>query len=141
MCFVDADHAGETVTGHSTSGGVLFAVSASGMQCPIAWRSKKQTATAHSTAEAEIIAACDGLRLLLMPMAGTLDTVLGSDLVASVMLGDAQVAERCIKHGYSKTLKHVKKYQRASLCFVHGVFEDEINGITFPSCQHRRQHV
>ena len=131
MCFVDADHAGEVASGHSTSGAVLFLVSDDGMQCPIAWRSKKQSATAHSTAEAEIIAASDGLRWLLLPMAGTLDSIMGSALVSSVVLGDAMVAERCIKKGWSKALKHLRKCQRVSLCFLHDVFEDESNGITF----------
>ena len=82
----------------------MFFTNDRGLQCPISWRSKKQTATAYSTVEAEVVAASDGLRMLSMPVVGTLQEISGAECVAGVMMGDAQVAERCIRTGWSQTL-------------------------------------
>eukprot|EP00969_Alexandrium_andersonii_P148981 6587605-Alexandrium_andersonii.AAC.1 len=75
--FVDADHAGEKATSRSTSGGVVFLEAAGGFRCPIGWRSKRQSCTAASTGEAEIVAKSEGARMLGLPLADLAETFFG----------------------------------------------------------------
>jgi len=56
VCFTDANFADVTDKKlRSTTGFILYV-----WNCPIAWHSKRQTVTAKSTLEAELIAACSG---------------------------------------------------------------------------------
>jgi hypothetical protein len=60
--FVDASFAGDVRDSKSTSGAFLALVGPN-TYCPIAWLCKKQTATSHSTTEAEIVALDAAIRL------------------------------------------------------------------------------
>ena len=55
--YSDADFAGDPITRRSTSGAVLLLAGG-----PIAWMSKRQKTVAHSTAEAEYVAASEACR-------------------------------------------------------------------------------
>lgn len=60
LCYSDADHAGDKVTGRSTTGVVcIFAEGA------ISWLSQRQTSVAISTTEAEAVAASEAAREIL----------------------------------------------------------------------------
>lgn len=60
MCYSDADHGGDNLSGCSTSGLIcMFAGSA------ISWRSVKQTSVALSSTEAEIVAASEACREMI----------------------------------------------------------------------------
>lgn len=53
MCYSYADHGGDQLSGHSTTGMIcLYSGS-------ISWKSQKQTSVAISTTEAEVVAASD----------------------------------------------------------------------------------
>ena len=67
LCFVDASFAGDLEDSKSTSG--CFTVLAGpNTWCPVGWFCKKQTAVAHSSTEAEIIALDAGVRLEALPI-------------------------------------------------------------------------
>lgn len=60
LCYSDADHAGDTTTGRSTTGVVcIYAEGA------ISWLSQRQASVAISTTEAEIVAASEAAREIL----------------------------------------------------------------------------
>lgn len=59
-CYSDADHAGDSTTGRSTSG-VLCLYSGA----PISWISQRQVSVAISTTEAEIVAASEAAREII----------------------------------------------------------------------------
>ena len=132
--FTDADHAGEVATSHSTSGCCLFLADTAGeMKCLLSWRSKKQTVTAASTGEAEVVATHDASKAVLIPFVGTFDAFMP---LQGFMFGDASVAERCIKAGWSKNMRYVRKHQRVSISMLHDIFNEEEN-----HCQCYYRHV
>ena len=56
--YTDADHGGDVETARSTSGWILFLTSADGkLRVVLEWGSKRQTAVAGSTTEAELVSA------------------------------------------------------------------------------------
>ena len=56
--YTDADHGGDVETARSTSGWVLFLTSVDGkLRVLLEWGSKRQTAVARSTTEAELVSA------------------------------------------------------------------------------------
>ena len=62
----DADLAGTFDSTKATSGGFIE-IAGLNTQFPLDWYSKRQTATAHSTSEAELISASKMLRHTLFP--------------------------------------------------------------------------
>ena len=66
--YPDADLAGDHSSTRSTSGLWVELVSSDGLRSwPVAWSSKKQTATASSTCEAEMLSLSGGLRRETLP--------------------------------------------------------------------------
>ena len=65
--YPDADLAGTFDSTRSTSGGVVEIVGNNAFS-PLDWYSKRQTATAHSTTEAELVSASKMLRESLIPL-------------------------------------------------------------------------
>ena len=75
MLFCDASFAGDLVGSKSTSG-VLLCLVSNKTFCPITWLCKKQSATSHSSTEAELIALDAGLRLEGLPAMTLWDLIL-----------------------------------------------------------------
>ena len=57
--YVDSDHAGDPVDTKSTGGSFQVLTGSYGSCIPIEWCSKKQKATAHNSAEAELVALAE----------------------------------------------------------------------------------
>lgn len=68
--YPDADLAGNFATSKSTSGGFLALTGPHGTFTHLEWFSKRQTATSHSTSEAEMIAMSKMLRESMVPQMG-----------------------------------------------------------------------
>ena len=123
---VDADHGGTVSSGRSTSGHDTFLVDDCGSSCLLNWLSKLQTAVSSSTGEAEIVATSDVMRRSVLPLQTTLAAIQGH-AVRAVVQGDASVAEACIRSGWSKALRYIRKHQRISICALHDMFmEDDV---------------
>ena len=77
----DADLANDLETSKSTSGLWLELQSACGTRCwPLSWRSKRQSSTASSTCEAEVISAATALKAEALPMLDLLEQALGRQI-------------------------------------------------------------
>ena len=124
-CYPDADLAGDHSSTRSTSGLWLELVSADGERAwPIAWSSKKQTATASSTCEAEMLSLSSGLRKEALPSLTLLELLLGRSL-RLVTFEDNTATISCVKSGYSPALRHMQRTARVSLGFLNEVFFGE----------------
>jgi len=127
--YPDADLAGDHSSTRSISGLWVELVSSDGLRSwPVAWSSKKQTATASSTCEAEMLSLSGGLRRETLPSLTLLELLLGRS-VKMVTFEDNTATIQCIKSGYSPALRHMARTARVSLGFLNEVFygtvEDE----------------
>ena len=121
--YPDADLCGTFDTSRSTSGGF---VELSGLNTffPLDWFSKRQSATSHSTTEAELVAASKMLRESLIPIQSLwalmlqrpIDAVLHEDNMSTIVV---------INAGYSPQLRHTQKHHRISLGEVHELCKAE----------------
>ena len=118
---VDADHGGNVSSGRSTSGHDTFLADDGGSSCLLNWVSKLQTSTSASTGEAEIVATNDVMRRSVLPLQETISAISGH-AIRAIVQGDASVAEACIRSGWSKALRYIRKHQRVSICALHDMF-------------------
>ena len=95
--YVDSDFAGDTKDMKFTSG-VFLALVGPRTFFPLNGLSTKQTAQSHSTPEAEIIAADDGLRKEGYPAVDLWSVILGRD-PALVLHEDNESAQKNIQSG------------------------------------------
>ena len=124
--YPDADLCGTWDTTKSTSGGFLCIVGDNGTFVQLDWFSKKQTATSHSTTEAELVALSKMLREVLVPQMGLWRLLLGRT-VLGVIHEDNESTITVANNGYSPQLRHLNKHHRISLGLVHDfVCHDDI---------------
>ena len=120
--FVDADHAGCLDTSRSTSGWNVFVVSPDGKHYSLLdWASRRQAATARSTAEAEVIAAADCMQAAL-PIQAVCEDGFGH-AISMIVYTDSDNARSAFVNGYSRRLRYLRKYQRICLGFAHDSLE------------------
>jgi hypothetical protein len=118
----DADNGGDHSSTKSTSGMWLALLSKDGTrQWPLAWSSKKQTATSNSTCEAEMISLATNLKKEVIPMWLLIEKLLGRD-VALRTHEDNTATIIAVQKGYSPALRHLPRTQRLSVGFVHEFF-------------------
>ena len=103
--YPDADLAGSFDSARSTSGSFVH-LSGPGTYYPLDWASKRQTATSHSTTEAELISASRVLRENLVPLMD-LWAILLQRPVKGIILEDNMSTITVIKTGYSPQLRHL----------------------------------
>ena len=75
-CYTDAVHCSAQEDTKSTSG-MIMTLEGPHSWWPLSWASRKQTSTARSTTEAEMVSLGAGLFLEALPMQELLETVLG----------------------------------------------------------------
>ena len=115
--YPDADLCGTFDTSRATSGGFVELIGVKSF-FPLDWFSKRQSATSHSTTEAELVAASKMLRESLVPLQSLwslmlqrpIDAVLHEDNMSTIVV---------INAGYSPQLRHIQKHHRISLGEVH----------------------
>ena len=115
--YPDADLAGTFDSTKATSGGF---VELAGLNTffPLDWYSKRQTATAHSTSEAELLSASKMLREHAVPLQNLWKIMLGRP-ITTVINEDNESTITVIKSGYSPQLRYLAKHHRISLGLVH----------------------
>ena len=124
--YPDADLAGTFDTARATSGGFIE-LKGLNTQFPLDWFSKRQTATAHSTTEAELIAASKILRENLVPLMGLWSLMLDR-VVCGKVFEDNQSTIEVMKVGYSSKMRHLAKHHRISIGVTHDfVSQDDID--------------
>ncbi len=115
--FSDADFAGDKELQRSTSG-VFLALYGPHSFFPLSAQSKKQTATSHSTVEAEIIAADHAIRTAGLPALPVWETILDRSLSLDVYQ-DNQATARIMSSGRAPTLRHIKRTHQVSVAWLH----------------------
>jgi len=118
----DADLAGDVSSSKSVSGMWLELESADGKRSwPIAWSSKKQTATSSSTCESEVVSMSTGLRKEAIPVLDFIEMALGRS-VKMVCKEDNSQAIIAAQKGYSPALRHLARHHRISVGFINEFF-------------------
>jgi len=120
--FPDADLAGTFDTTKATSGGFVH-IHGPGTFFPLDWYSKRQTATAHSTTEAELISASKMLREALIPIMELWSLMLDRP-IKGIIHEDNMSTITVIETGYSPQMRHLQKHHRISLGLVHELVQN-----------------
>ena len=115
--YPDADLAGAYDSSKATSGGFLE-IAGNNSYFPLDWYSKRQSATSHSTTEAELVSASKMLRESLVPIQHLWSIMLQRPMHA-VIHEDNMSTITVIESGYSPQLRHLAKHHRISLGLVH----------------------
>ena len=115
--FVDADFAGCRGTMKSTTG-VYLALVGPNSHYPLGFLSKKHSACAHSTVEAELIAADTGVRLEGIPAMGLWRILLGRK-VKLTLYEDNQASGKIMKSGKYPTFRHVGRVHAVNISILN----------------------
>lgn len=113
--FTDSDFAGDVDTRRSTSGWIIF-VRGEKTNCLLSWGSKKQSAVALSSAEAEVVALRNGMRQTI-PIRQVMERLLGRQIAVKIKV-DAKAALDAVNNGYSKRLNHMRRVHGVSLGWI-----------------------
>ena len=120
--YTDADHCSGIDHTKSTSG-MMMAVEGPNTWFPLTWASRRQTATARSTTEAEMISLGSGLFSEALPTQEFLEHILGRPVVLECLQDNSAVIA-IVAAGYSPKLRHMSKTQRIELGSIYEVFEE-----------------
>jgi hypothetical protein len=132
--YTDADWSGDGASTKSTSGCWLELWSpTSGRTWPICWSTTKQTATASSTCEAELVALSGGLRKEALPAQILIESILGSRLSVACNVDNTQAISAAQK-GYSNKLRCLSRTQRVSIGVIHEVIQAPEMCVTVEYC-------
>ena len=115
--FVDADFAGDRADMKSTTG-VYLALVGPNSHYPLGFLSKKHSACAHSTVEAELIAADTGVRLEGIPAMGLWRILLGRK-VKLTLYEDNQASGKIMKSGKYPTFRHVGRVHAVNISILN----------------------
>ena len=121
--YVDADFAGDRLTGKSTSGGYLVLVGPNSF-FPLAWVSKRQTSTSRSTTESEVVSLAHSLYQEGLPALQLWELLLGRTAVLKV-LEESQATILVVRKGYSPKLRHITHTHKVNLSGIQEVFHDD----------------
>ena len=90
---------------------------------PLMWLAKRQTATARSTTEAEVIAFAESLIHEALP-ALDLWEILFDRKVSLLVLEDNQATIKVIRKGYSHKLRHLPRVHKIDLSALKELLDD-----------------
>ena len=122
--FVDADFAGDKDSSKSTNG-FFMALIGENTFLPLGWSSKKQSCVAHSTTEAEIVAADYGLKSEAIPVLTLWEMLLGKPKIIKIR-EDNTAAAKIMQSGYSPQLRYLSRTQRVDISWIHGIIESKL---------------
>ena len=121
--YVDADFAGDRLSGKSTSGGFMV-LHGPNTFFPLAWVSKRQTSTSRSTTESEVVSLAYSLYQEGLPALQLWEKLLGRTVTLRV-LEDNQATILVIRKGYSPKLRHITRTHKVNLSGLSEVFRDD----------------
>ena len=105
--YVDADFAGDPLSGKSTSGGVRV-LHGPNTFFPLAWGSKRQTSTSRATTESDVVSLAYSLYKERFRALQLWEMLLGRNVVFQVF-EDNQATSLVVKKGYSPKLRHITR--------------------------------
>ena len=115
--FTDADFAGDVCTQRSTTG-IHLALHGKHTYFPLHGQSKKQTAVAFSTPEAELIAGVVGYQKTMIP-ALDLWEAMCPNMSTPMFHEDNQAMILVVNSGRNPTMRHIGRVHRVSLSWIH----------------------
>lgn len=119
----DSDHGGCIDTSRSTSGGhIQISSEDEAVKIPIAWMSKRQSAVAPSTTDAEVGAANDLLRRHALSIQGLMARMLKRRVQLRHGV-DNDAANVIMESGASKAPRYMPKHKRISFHFFKELFD------------------
>ena len=133
--YVDADFAGDRLTGKSTSGGFLV-LTGPNTFFPLAWVSKRQTSTSRSTTESEVVSLAHSLYQEGLPSLQLWELLLDRPVTLRIM-EDNQATILVVRKGYSPKLRHITRTHKVNLSGLSEVFRDDT--VTLEYCQTDKQ--
>eukprot|EP00971_Amphidinium_carterae_P196352 3895817-Amphidinium_carterae.5 len=113
VVWSDADLCGDVDETKSTSG-CWIELSGEGFSWPVAWSSKKQGSTSHSTCASETVALNHAMREEALPLHGLINMIMGIE-VGLVCKEDNEQTIAAVRRGYSKKLWHLPRVHKTSL--------------------------
>ena len=118
--YVDADFCGEIEHTKSNSGMFLVMVGPN-TWFPLAWQSKRQSSTARSTTEAELISLAKAFFPHAIPMLNLFDILIAhtGKKMHLVIHEDNQATIKVIENGWSAKLAHVGRVHKIDIGSVH----------------------
>ena len=127
--YCDADFAGSATDTRSTDGAFLI-LSGPNTRFPLAWVSKRQTATSRSTTEAEAISLAHSLFGEALPALTLWETLLGRSVKLRI-LEDNQATIKVLEKGFSPKLRHTTRTHRVDVGSVHEVLQEDNIGLEY----------
>ena len=118
--YTDEDHCSAQEDTKSSSR-MLMALEGPNSFWPISWASKKQSSTARSTTEADMISLGAGLFSETIPMQELLECVLQRNVGLFVYQDNSTVIQ-IVDSGYSPKLRHLKKVFKINIGSIHEFF-------------------
>ena len=88
----------------------------------LGWGSRKQTCASHSSAEAEIVAAAEALRLEGIPAFDLWSKILGREPQLT-MYEDNQATTRITQTGKYPKLRHVQRVHGVNISWLHDLLK------------------
>ena len=122
VLYCDADFAGSPTDTRSTDGAYLV-LSGPNTRFPLAWVSKRQTATSRSTTEAESISLAHSLFGEGMPALSLWEQILGRPMKLRIM-EDNQATIKVLEKGFSPKLRHTTRTHRVDIGSVHEALQE-----------------
>ena len=123
VSYPDADFAGEDASARSCSGAATFVSDCSGGAVLLSFHSKRQSATARSTTESEILSLSKAVNDAIIPSEMFWTSVLGRDLKVLVCEDNISTI-RVVLAGYSVALRALPKHHRVSISFLNEALVD-----------------
>ena len=115
--FTDSDFASCPYTAKSTSG-IVYVIVSGEWSFPVMWQSKKQSSTARSTTEAELIACTGALLGETLNLRSLIETLVETRVPVIFKQGN-QATITVIRSGYSAKLRSANRVHRVNLAPVH----------------------
>ena len=129
LVYTDSDFASCPYTAKSTSD-IAFVLRTGKSHFPLLWSSRKQSSTARSTTEAELIAfagALFGETLNLHTMVESLAEI----PIPISFQQDNQAAIAVIQSGYSAKLRHAGRVHKVNVASIHEQLDQEVFGLEY----------
>ena len=119
--FADANLGGLDLCTRSVSGGLSFVVDDLDTRFPVFFSSRRQTATATSTAESELVALTKLVLESVLPLEETLEFLFQKE-IPSTTWEDNMACTLVVRSGFSQALRHLQKHHRLAIGTAHETY-------------------
>ena len=130
--YTDADFASCPWTSRSTSG-IFIAIATGESLFPIFWQSKKQSSTAKSTSESDMIAMSSGLFGEGLQIQDMLTYLLGHRPEV-ILKQDNEAVIKIVRNKYSVKLRHCGRVHRVNIAAIADAISDDSHLVKLEDC-------